>query len=298
MRSMTGFGKAAASAGALRIEAEVRSVNHRYLKVVFRLPPQLSGHEAELETFVRERIGRGSVTVVLRSEGGDRGTGWALDPQVVQTYREGVMRAFAAVGAPVSPARALELVLSLPGVVAPPREDGADHSWLPPARDALEAALAELTRTRELEGSHLATTLGDHVARLNDSLATARRLAKDIPARHRDRMFERVQRLLAEVDGTPLETASLHREICLLADRLDVSEELSRAAGHLERLGDLVRVGGASDPVGRPIEFLLQELQREVNTLGSKSNDAELAHEAIAMKVEIERMREQVQNVE
>ena len=295
---MTGFGSAAHEADGRRAQVEVRSVNHRFLKVNVKLPTSLSAHEADIEARVKKAVRRGSVTVTVRYDKPGAEARYMIDQAAVRHYVESLSAVEAACGerVPESTGR-LSIALGLPGVVRENERDEADQQAEQALlHKAVDEALAALIKNREEEGSHLRQVLerhGDEVARLVTEAAAR---AEKVPQQQRDRLLERVNRLLQDMEPrVELSEPDLLREVCLLADRLDVSEELDRLRGHLGALKKTLTEG---HEVGRKLDFLMQELNREANTVGSKANDTELAHLVVALKCEIERLREQVQNIE
>jgi len=298
IRSMTGFGSSVKEDADRRAEVEMRSVNHRYLKVVQKLPQRLASLEPRIEDLVREKVRRGALTINVRLEERQAAPRFRLHREAVNAYLEDIAELQAVGGgAPASPEANLPLALSLPGVVRESEEEGSlPAEAVALVLEAVRDALDDLVTGREREGAHLADLLREHRKRLREILEQARERAARLPAEHRDRLLQRVRRLMQEVAGdVELSESDVLREVCLIADRLDVTEELGRLEGHLAALD---RILAAGDEVGRQLDFLLQELNRETNTIGSKANDTELSHLVVEMKCEIERIREQVQNLE
>lgn len=300
MRSMTGFGTGWAPLGQGKVALEARSVNHRYLDVRVRLPQEFIGESLFLEQTARARLVRGRFDLAVRYEG-PRLTSQFDAERARAVYRELVaLRDELAPGTDVS----VGALAAMPDLFV------AQASFAPGAVQealgrALDAALLELDAMRVREGAVLREELAAR-------LASCRRLHGFIRARLPDsqreyvaRVRNRVERLVADV-GATLEPGRLEAEIALLSDRGDVTEEVVRLDSHfsqLEALLDAARKppGGGDEakaPLGRRLDFLLQEMGREANTVGAKCQDAELGHRVVELKAEIERMREQVQNVE
>lgn len=298
IRSMTGYASAVREEDSRRAEVELRSVNHRYLKVVTRLPGSLSALDTEIEGRVRRKLQRGSVTVHLRYQDRDRPQPFRLDPDMLYAYQQQIRTFYREAGVP-DPGydRLMGLVLHLPGAVAETEESGALVSQAAKAlvMEVLDEALERLEAAREEEGRHLQEVLGRHAEQVGELLDRAEARAADIPREARDRLLERVRRLVQEAGGGSVDEAEMLREVAVLAERQDVTEEHKRLRGHLVRLRELLETGGE---VGRRMDFLLQELHREANTMGSKAGDAGLGHVVVELKNEIERIREQVQNLE
>jgi uncharacterized protein (TIGR00255 family) len=272
IRSMTGFGAGRGSAGGEDVDVEIRSVNHKYAEVKARLPRELAALEQEIVRAVKERLARGGIDVSVR-----RSTpGGAVVPRVDVSVAEAYARAFKEIQARLGLPGALSLsdVLSAEGVVRL-EERAVD---LEAAGDALRRALAR----------DLSTRLGSVEA----AVARVAELSPQVVEHYRARLEERIAELTR---GVPLDPARLVQEVALFADRTDVAEEITRLRSHVAQVRQLL---ASAEPAGRKLDFLVQEMHREVNTIGSKSQSAELASIVVGLKAEIERMREQVQNVE
>jgi len=292
--SMTGFGSAAgelAVAGtvaSLRVEA--RSVNHRFLQVKVRLPVELAFLEAKVEERVRRSIERGAVSVHVQTAGSSPFEASVLDVEQARGWKTQLERA----------ARALELasevsladVLSLPGVVAGRVDEKRLRKGSKTVLRLVDEAVAALAEMRAHEGAAIERDLRKHGAAIERLVERIRKRMPKVVRHHQGELRKRVATLL---DGRAVPAGEVAREIALLADRLDVSEELARLASHGQQLSKLLDKGGA---IGRKLDFLIQEFHREANTIGSKCNDAQVAHLAVDLKSSIERLREQAQNVE
>jgi uncharacterized protein (TIGR00255 family) len=291
MRSMTGFGSAASEQAGLALRAEVRTVNHKHLQVKVRLPAQLSFVEPDLEELVRKRLDRGSVSVAV-THSLVRGTsGIAVNAEAAQRYHKLLMKLAKELGlrAEVS----LDTLAALPGVIG---EQVSEKTLGREARAVLETvglALDALDRMRAAEGRALQTELRKYARSIARTAAAIEKRMPEVVVAHQQSLAKRVQDLIG--NRYQLEPADLAREVALLADKLDVTEELARLKSHFAQLETLL---GQAGPVGRQLDFLVQELFREVNTIGSKCNDAGVAQSVVAMKSELERLREQVQNIE
>jgi len=288
---MTGAATASAIGPLGAVEAEVRSVNHRFLKTSVGLGPGLPpALEAVAEDAVRGAVSRGHVTVTLRLAEGGSPTA-RIDPEAFAAAHDQLRRLAEAAGLA---APALGDVLAVPGVVGAARRPADADDVAPAVREALRGALEGLVASRAREGERLRAEL----LRLLDAIAAlaarARARAVEVPDLRRRRLQERLALLLAE-SGVAPDPVQLARECALLADRADVSEELARLDAHVEHARARLAEGG---PTGRPLDFLAQELQREANTLSAKSADLELTRIAMDLKSEVERLREQVQNLE
>jgi uncharacterized protein (TIGR00255 family) len=294
LRSMTGFGAAAASMKGAAARVEVRSVNHRHLQVKARLPQALSMLEPEVEAAVRAKLARGAVSVSVELER-KSAAGARIDAKALRAWVDEIARATRAAG--IEAEIDLATVLGMPGVVASGEDAAELQREASLVMAALNAALAELQTMREREGRALAADLRKHAKAVE---ALARKLEKRMPVVVKEQHAALKLRLADLLEGAPRggrapSDADLAREVALLADRMDVAEELARVRSHLAQLKTLL----AGDvPSGRQLDFLVQELFREANTVGSKCNDAQAAHLVVELKTLVERLREQVQNVE
>lgn len=292
MRSMTGAGVARLDAARWRCDVRATSVNHRFLDVVVRLPERLRGREPELRQLVAGRLARGRIEVEIACEplGGQ-----AACLEVDEAAVEALHRALAGLrerGWVEGGVTAGDL-LRLPQLV---RLGAGDESWGEEAeallRSTLDGALGALVAAREREGERLGQVLAERLQRFRE---TADRLA----ARReqlRGELLEGLRRRLAALAAeVPLSEERLAQEAALLVDRADVSEEIDRLRAHLERFGELLDADG---PVGKQLDFLCQELQREVGTIGAKSRDLATTRDVLEAKLLCEQLREQVQNIE
>jgi uncharacterized protein (TIGR00255 family) len=292
LRSMTGFGSAAGEGGGYSFQVEVRSVNHRHLLVKTRLTSDFSHLEGDVEVLVRKRLERGSVTVGMSVARVTDSQPLAVDPAVAESYHADIVALAERLG--IAPTVSMDTLLGLPGVVSAADNDAADPRTLRRAvLGAVEEALDRLVEMRQAEGRAIDADLAKHRAATDRIL---RRIEKRMPTvvrTHQKNLEKRVRELVDERHA--VQSGDVAREVALLADRLDVSEEVARLSSHLEQLGGLLEKGGR---VGRKLDFLVQEIFREVNTIGSKCSDSKIAHWVVEAKTHVERLREQVQNVE
>ncbi len=289
IRSMTGFGAVDGTVGAARVSVELRSVNHRFFNSTIRLPAELSRWETEVREALRRRIVRGHISLTARVER-ETDSGLAIDEQ-----------RFAAAAATLRQLRdkyGLEgsvdvaAVMRMPDVIATSSEVGeADAVQLV---ELVDRAVDALTKAREEEGSRLSVYLVERISLIESALARIAARAPERLVEHRNRLRENVRQLL---DGIPVDEQRVAMEIAVMADRLDVQEELARFRSHISAFREALGKGG-NEGVGKRLGFLLQEMLREANTTGSKANDSAILSDVVTVKEELERIREQVENLE
>ncbi|WP_406672778.1 YicC/YloC family endoribonuclease [Natronospira sp.] len=287
LNSMTGFARSETRSDAGFLVWELRSVNHRYLETSFRLPEALRAAEGEFRKQVEAALARGKLDAVLRLETGEAETaGLELDTAVA----DDLTRAVAAMAERLPTARPPSLgeLLKWPGLVRRPSPDPEGLSR--DAQTGLAAALEELKAYRAREGARTAEMLESRCQVVEAQVDRARERVPAVLAGLRERYRRRLETLDIEADEQRLE-----QELALVAQKLDVDEELDRLGSHVAELREAMQ---RSEPVGRRLDFLMQEFNREANTLASKSQDSEATAAAVEMKVAIEQMREQIQNVE
>jgi uncharacterized protein (TIGR00255 family) len=286
IRSMTGFARRERQYPWGLLAWELKTVNHRFLEIGCRLPEDFRAAESEFRQTIAGAVRRGKVDGSLHFRPTAAATGLEIDADLLAALTQRAQQAASHAG----PAARIDVtdLLRWPGVVREPAKDTAP--LLAAAHTLLGEALGELTRFRDSEGGRLQEALELRCAGLADfaSLVTAR--LPEVRARIRVKLMERVAQLCSDVDHDRLE-----QELAMLAQRLDVDEELDRLRGHVTEIRKTFK---GQEPAGRRLDFLMQELNREANTLSSKSQDMETTRAAVDMKVLIEQMREQVQNIE
>jgi uncharacterized protein (TIGR00255 family) len=290
MRSMTGFGLGEAPLGLGKLAIEIRAVNHRFLDVRVRVPRELSDLASYVEQVARERLTRGRYEVAVRVDGVALGA-----PVLDRDRAKAAFRSLCELRDELAPGTEVPLALlgSIPDLFVSP-VDREIERLREGTRRAFEAAVGALDAMRAREGTALREDLGKRLERVRRLARDIERRAPEVVEAHRKRLRERADRLRAATE-IEVEGARLEQEIALFAERSDVCEELTRLESHCAQFGALLSSGEA---VGRRLDFLLQEMAREANTVGAKSPDAQIAHAVVEVKAEIERMREQVQNVE
>ncbi|HUX35256.1 MAG TPA: YicC/YloC family endoribonuclease [Gemmatimonadaceae bacterium] len=294
IRSMTGFGTAEGAVGGARVTIEVRSVNHRFFNPNIKLPGALARWESDVREAVRRGIGRGAVSVSARFEtAADTAAGAAIDEAQFGEY---VARLRALQQRFDVPADTLDLaaILRLPDVVVSGRSDPLAEGTAEELVAVVDSAVAALSAMREAEGERLAVYVEERLALVVAALDRIETRAPQRVVEQRDRLRAAVQELAG---GVAMDEGRLEQEIAILADRLDVSEEMARFRSHVSAFHETIR-GASGDGVGKRLGFLLQELLREANTTGSKANDAAVVSDVLLIKEELERIREQVENLE
>jgi uncharacterized protein (TIGR00255 family) len=290
---MTGFGEARCQENGLAVAVEVRTINSRYFKLTIRSPEGYGSLEPQIDAVVRQQTKRGTIQVSVKIDRAVSPEDYRLNVTVLDGYRRQLESLYAdwQVTEPVR----LDAMLLLPGIVD---EDGsrrfdAAADW-PVIRSALEAAMDNLATMRAEEGQAMAADLRANCAAIAAELGEIERRAPLVVDAYRERLQDRLNNMLAEL-GVSLTAADLIKEVGIYAERSDISEEIVRLRSHLEQFQATIDLRESS---GRKLEFLTQEMFREVNTIGSKANDLEIARHVIEIKSAIEKIREMIQNVE
>ena len=293
MKSMTGYGRGECTAKGASITVELNSVNRKQAEVSLSVPSELESIEPDLRDLILASVSRGRVSgrVVLQYTGSSRASAVAVNETQAKAYRRELSKLAKSLEIPDN--LSMEGLLRLPGVLenAQPALDA--KAFRAPIKSALGQALEGLLSMREKEGGILGRDLAKRLAKLRRIVKRVAKLAPDVLKHHRERLIERLKKTNVEVPD--MDDDRLLREIVYYTDRTDISEELTRLGSHFvqleECLSDVV-------PVGRKLDFLAQEMFREINTIGSKANDANISSEVVTLKTELEKIREQVQNVE
>jgi uncharacterized protein (TIGR00255 family) len=294
---MTGFGEARHAGEGLTLSVEVRTVNNRYLKVSVRGSDPYPMLEPELEKIVRKAIRRGTVTIHVRCDRQGRGGDFVLNAVALRSYLDQVRAACEQAGCQTHMPALIGQILSLPGVAPEP----GGVSGRPPDTElaaverTLEAALGRLQTMRQQEGQAMADELLAHRQAVADQLGRIRELAPRVIEGYRQRLRERVGQALAD-HNMNVRPEDLVREVAVFAERSDVAEEVMRLGSHLDQFESIVRT--ETDGPGRKLEFLVQEMGREANTIGSKAGDVAVSRHVVEIKAALEKVRELVQNVE
>ncbi|MHB1126152.1 MAG: YicC/YloC family endoribonuclease [Bacillota bacterium] len=291
IKSMTGYGKGEATGAGKVITAEVKSVNHRFLEVVVRMPRQYSILEERVRKVIKERVTRGRLDVFLSMEDVGEKTGQVkVDKDLAIAYHSSLKELAQILG--ISEEFGVFQIAQLPEVIGSLEKQEDIDAVASVLEQAVALAAEQLHKMREEEGANLQVDLQERRQRLYQ-------LAQDIEGRtsvvadeYRDKLAQRIQQILGEVE---LDPQRLAQEVVFYTDRSDISEELVRLTSHLQQMEEIMR---SPEPVGRKLDFLVQEMLREVNTIGSKANDLAIIQKVVDAKSEIEKIREQVQNIE
>ena len=285
--SMTGFASATSTTTAFELTWEIRSVNHRFLDIGMRMPEDYRRLEASCREQLAKKINRGKVDCSLRVSlaEGNRATA-RIDRDALQDVRileEQVRESF-----PNAPALTMGEILRFNGVICEPeRPSNLEDEVI---FKALDAAVDDLKSARRTEGDRIAAFLGERIASVEAGVKAASPLLAESEQRYRNKLFERIERLETEAQRERLE-----QELVFIAQRMDIAEEIDRLSGHADEMKNIIK---RDEPIGRRLDFLMQELNREANTMSSKSQDEQLTKICVDLKVVIEQMREQVQNLE
>jgi uncharacterized protein (TIGR00255 family) len=288
---MTGYGRGEESRDALQITVELRAVNHRFLDVQLKMPRPWMALEPQVLALLRERVARGRVEVFVRRDHAlGSGPVPRADIDLARAIATEVHRIGEALHLPA--ALSIDSLLALPGVlsVAEPEVDAAAEA--PALLAAVDAAAAALDSMRRSEGERLVADVEARLRRVEEIAVALEALGSELPAQFQERLEKRLETLLGDA---ALDPNRLAQEVAILADRADVHEELTRLRAHVAQARELL---AREEPPGRPLDFLVQELHREANTLGSKAVDTSVSPHIVELKSQIEKIREQVANLE
>ncbi|HEX8898214.1 MAG TPA: YicC/YloC family endoribonuclease [Chthoniobacterales bacterium] len=288
---MTGYGRGEADHAGTKISVELNSVNRKQSDIVVNLPRDLAMLEPRIRQAINEKISRGRMNVMIGLQESANGAGaLALDTALARSYHEAMLALQKELSAPGE--ITIGTILQAPGVMRSPEQTvNADDAW-PVVERALSIALGDLIKMREREGKHLAKDLIHRLKTLRAEIKEIRKLYPDVVKKYRAVLRERLDKAGLDL---ALDDERLIKEVTIFADRSDISEELTRLESHLAQFAHHLR---KNEPVGRTLEFITQEIFRELNTLGAKSNDAGISEHVVACKSELEKIREQIQNLE
>ncbi len=290
--SMTGFGDASAERGGTHYVVEIRSLNNRYFKPVIKLPDNVSGLEPELESMLREKLGRGSITYIMKMRVDSADAAYHINVPALNAYLEQLKLVKGLDGI----ARIdLASLVQLPGVCQEPRDDSNEiESHGPVIRELTTTAIDKLQQMRQREGAALYTELIKHINIIGGELSEIAKRAPFVVNEYHKRLSNRVNELIGRAE-LKLNETDLMKEVAVFAERADIAEEIQRLTHHLKSFEQSCK---STEHAGRKLDFITQEMLREANTIASKANDAEIGGRVVDIKGAIDRLKEQVQNVE
>jgi len=293
MKSMTGYGRGDCSQDGFKITVELSSVNRKQSEISVTLPREMEMLEAQIRDIINRYIARGRLTVRVSLHTGESklSARMHLNIPLAKAYARELIRLAKQLklAGPVT----LDQLARAPGVFQTDEQIVEEEDFWPAVEKALQMALGQMVRTREREGAHLKQDLMERIAIMRKAAAQVRKHAPTVAKRYRQQLIERIKSAGLEAPGT--DDDRLLKEVVYFADRSDIAEELTRLQSHFQQFDDCVK---SKEPVGRMLDFLAQEMNREINTIGSKANDSLISREVVTLKAELERFREQAQNVE
>lgn len=293
MKSMTGYGRGESSQSGSKVTVELSSVNRKQSEISISLPRELEVLEAQMRDEINRRIARGRLTcrVTLHAIEGKEAAQLHINRPLARAYAAELRKL--AKELQITGELSLDQVLRAPGVLQSDAEVVDAESFWTTVQKALLEALTTLLKMRTREGTHLRKDLCERMTTMRKAVTRVRKEAPLVQQRYREQLLERIKS--AGLDELKIDEERLLKEIFYFADRSDISEELTRLQSHFQQFDDCVK---STEPVGRTLDFLAQEMNREINTVGSKANDAAISRDVVVLKTELEKFREQAQNVE
>jgi uncharacterized protein (TIGR00255 family) len=290
---MTGYGRGDCSQDGFKITVELSSVNRKQTEISVNLPREMEMFEAPIRDVINHYVARGRLTVrvTLHAGAGNSTARMHLNVPLAKAYARELNRLAKQLN--LSGPATLDHLVRAPGVFQTDEEIAEGENFWPAVESALKKALAAMVKMREREGAHLRRDLIERVAVMRRATAAIQKHAPRVAARYREQLMERIQSAGLEAPGADDER--LLKEVVYFADRADITEELTRLQSHFQQFDDCLK---SREPVGRMLDFLAQEMNREANTIGSKANDSLISREVVTLKAELEKFREQAQNVE
>ncbi|MCW5558343.1 MAG: YicC family protein [Verrucomicrobiae bacterium] len=288
---MTGYGRGELIQDGTRVVVEVRAVNRRQAEVSVRLPPEMESLEGRVRDEVLKNVARGRVDVRIFAELPPEASGGRINASLAEAYVRELRSVAERLG--LEGGISMDALLRCPGIFQSSASEAEPEALWTSIAPALRQALDALNAMRGREGEALAADLGARIAAMRAAMERIQQEAPGVLTRYREQMLQRIR--AAGVDGVGPDDERVLKEVVLFADRSDINEELIRLQSHFAQF-DVALAG--REPVGRKLDFLAQEMNREVNTIGSKANDAAIAGDVVLLKTELERFREQAQNVE
>jgi uncharacterized protein (TIGR00255 family) len=291
LKSMTGFGRGEGETTLGKVFVETRSVNHRYCDINIKLPKRLIPFENRIKEIIRTQVSRGRVDIFLKLDSlGEENVHLTVDRHLAQEYYQALQSLKESLH--LKDKITLELVAGAKDVITAKEEIGDLEPFWQEVLPVLKRSFQDLDDMKRSEGESLSKDLQQRLERITQQLEEIKHLSPSRLEAYRNRLRERVHSLLGEIDVDP---SRFQQEVALLAERTDITEEIVRAESHLTQFLILLK---AEDSVGRKMDFLVQEIHREVNTVSAKANDAEISQRVVEIKAELEKIREQVQNIE
>jgi uncharacterized protein (TIGR00255 family) len=290
MHSMTGHGRGQATSQGTKITAEIQSVNKRQTEILVNLPSALASMESEIRAKIDRSLHRGRIVVAISASGVTGRSQPLIDRDLAAHYLSRFRQLQKELELPGE--ITIDAILRSPGVISASEQVSVDSTIRSAVEAALDVALERLVQMRAKEGANLKRELVRRIQSIHQSVSKVRKLQPRVAKRYRELLLDRVQKIGLELD---VDDQRLTREVALFAERSDFSEELSRLESHLDQF---IETGNKEEAIGRTLEFISQEIGRELNTLSAKANDAEISQIVVHCKAELEKVREQVQNVE
>ena len=293
MKSMTGYGRGDCSQDGFKITVELSSVNRKQSEISINLPREMEMLEAQIRDTINRHIARGRLTVrvSLHAGAGNLSARMHLNAPLAKAYARELGKL--AKELKLSGGVTLDQLVRAPGVFQTDEEIAETENFWPAVEKALNKALATLVKMREREGEHLAKDLAERIGIMRRAVKTVQQNAPQVAERYREQLIARIKS--AGLDTPVADDDRLLKEVVYFADRSDITEELTRLQSHFQQFDDNLK---SREPVGRTLDFLAQEMNREINTVGSKANDSLISREVVTLKTELEKFREQAMNVE
>jgi uncharacterized protein (TIGR00255 family) len=292
MKSMTGYGRGDCSQDGFKITVELSSVNRKQSEIFINLPREMEMLEAQMRDVINRHIARGRLTArVTLHSGGNSAARMHLNVPLAKAYTRELNKL--ARQLKLSGSVTLDHLVRAPGVFQTDEQIAEEENFWPAVEKALNKALAALVKMRAREGAHLKQDLAERVAIMRQAATQVQLHAPKVAERYREQLIQRIRD--ARLEAPAADDERLLKEVVYFADRSDITEELTRLQSHFQQFEDCLKT---DQPVGRTLDFLAQEMNREINTIGSKANDTLISREVVTLKAELEKFREQAQNVE
>jgi uncharacterized protein (TIGR00255 family) len=293
---MTGFGRSELKDEEKTVAVELRSVNNKYLKINVRIPDSLSGVEDKIERLLKKELVRGTVNLTIDYKTSEQEPKCMINKDILREYHDLISQAREEIS--IQQDVTLDNLISLPGVLEFKRDSGngktEDDGFWQELDQLIRLSIDDLNKMREAEGQNLRLEIDKWKSNISVLLDEIEAMAPKVVLEHSSKIMERISTLLAGTDSK-IEKSDLHKEIAIFADRCDISEELGRLRSHILLFDNVM---DNEEPNGRKLEFIVQEMFREANTIASKANNSDIIKDVISIKTEIERMKEQILNLE